>query len=310
MKAPKSTTNTKGRVSKAPSFDEVVSFLKKQGITAIRKRKFCLLGDEMIPDLFLGPSFELSEPQVKKPDFWVPIGFDGFAWQVFLCVPPWLKKKPIALEWYLTWRDGFRLDFTEGILEDPKDFVSSALNELARPDSSIRRDHGMTEREISTYEAIRKEAHALLSTAMREANNLDQNASLTNRAGMKANYASPLSDQIPVVVELAFRAGQLYERGVWYGRSIPTIARKGMPLVRAQKTNTGPRLRWTKKAEELLRENTAISTKEIALRLKDAGVVFTVDNWETVDFEDGTTSKTFSAFSQAISRIRARLKKL
>jgi hypothetical protein len=310
MKARKSTTNSTNGVSKAPNFDEVVSSLKKQGITAIRKRKFRLLGDEKIPDFFLGPSFDLSEPQVKRPDFWVPIGFDGSAWQVFLCVPPWMKKGSVAAEWYLTWRDGFRLDSSEGLLEDPEDFIRSTLDQLAMPDSSIWRQDGMSERETSTYEAIREEAHALLSKAMQEAKKLDQNASLTNSASIEADSAPPLSGQIAMAVELAFRAGQLSERGAWYGRSIPTVARKGMPLVHAQKTNTGPRLRWTQKAEELMRENPAISTKVIALRLKDAEVVFTTDNWETVDFEDGTPSKSFAVFSRAVSRIRSRLKKL
>lgn len=308
---PKQIPSKSSDSKSAPNFATMICLMREQGIKAIRKRKFRLHGEAMFPDTYLGPSFELSEPEATPPDFWVPIGFDGSAWQVYLCVPPWLENDPVAPIWYLTWRDEFKVGSSIELSDDHEHFVHGTLSELEKPIHSIWHLDGMTEQEKSACDLARGQSLALLRRAMEEAHALDQGSRQSAyRIDPPYGMMLPLSHQIAMVIEMAFRAGIHFERMAWHGRNVSGVARKAMPLVAAQKTTTKPRLSWTEKAEDLMRENPKIKARDLAIRLNKEEIVFTTDDWETVDFEDGTDSKSFGAFSRAVSRIRTRLKKL
>jgi hypothetical protein len=297
--------------SKAPNFNEVVAYLRNHGIKAIRKRKFRLLGEDMVPDTYLGPCYDLSEPEVTPPDFWVPVGHDGSGWQAYLCVPPWLENDPVAPDWYLTWRDAFKVGSSTELSGDHEHFVHGTLADLEKPIHLIWHVDGMSEQEISACDLARGQSLTLLRRAMEEAHALDQ-GSRQSAYGIDppCGMMLPLSHQIAMVIETAFRAGIHFERMAWYGRNVSGVARKAMPLVAAQKTTSTSRLNWTKKAEEMIRQNPKIKPRDLAIALMKEEIVFTTDEWETVDFEDGTPAKSFDAFSRAVSRIRSRVKKL
>jgi hypothetical protein len=257
-------------IHKAPNFDEVVRSIRGQGIKAIRKRKFSLLGEDLIPDTVLGKSFDLNEPPVKKPLFWVPIGFDGYGWKVYLCVPPWMKNAPIASKWYLTWRDFFELGTTDELLEDPEYFVHSTLDELTAAKVNFTSNLNPDVRDdFAAYQTAVVECHDLLRRAMVEAFRINSSSESCESQRHDNDRNLPLSDEIARIMELSFQAGRLYERRAWYGRKIPMIARKAMPLVVAQKNKSGPRLSWTKIAAEFLCENPAIKPRELLWLLAD-----------------------------------------
>lgn len=301
----------------APSFEDVVSSLKMLGITSIRKRKFRLIGEHDIPDYYLGYTSALEEAKLKKPDFWVPVAHDGYAYQVYLCIPPWFKNKAYSLKWYELWKDHFKIGLSDEISDDPEFFVHSILEEIAKSNAEhcdstkSRRGGKMNEHETGMFNALRQTSRALLKKAMISAWESDRSTMKAPPALDRESDTLPLSDQLAFMIEAAFRAGAHYERGCWYGRNIATIARQGLVLVNQIKNQKGARKTWTKRVEQLLRIDPKIKTMTIAKTLDEEDLISTSDDWEHVEYPIAGTydckTVSFDAFSRSISRIRCRL---
>lgn len=307
-------------IHRAPTFEDVVSSLKMLGITSIRKRKFRLIGENDIPDHDLGYTSALEEANLKKPDFWVPVAHDGYAYQVYLCKPPWFKNDAYSLKWYELWKDHFKIGLTDEISDDPEYFVHSILEALTKINSedynsaNSKKGGKMNKYETGMFNALRQKSYALLKQAMISACEYDRSTMKSPPALDRDSDTLPLSDQLAFMIEAAFRAGAHYERGCWYGRNIATIARQGLVMVNETKNQKGARKIWTKAAEELLIKNPKIMTRAIAKILDEADLISSSDDWEHVEIPIPGTyqceTKTFAAFSQAISRIRCRLEKI
>lgn len=298
-----------------PSFGEVVETLKAKGLRLIRKRRFRLLGPDMIPDYCLAKSQDLDAPEPGEPDFWVPEYWDGYGWKVALCVPPWMVGDESAAEWYRIWRAGFLWPEHGEVSDDPEDHVRHTLSSLRDMSNLIAQvSSKLNQNDPGHYDLVKSEeafaiAKTHLENAMVAAYKLDGSFPPRELEGLGERELLRLSDQIAEIMELAFRAGKLEERGAIFYRLIPSICRRGKKHVDAQKSSDGARLKWTKATEEILRDQPSIKTRALAEILRAKEVIFTTDGWGSVDFEDGTASKSWDAFDRAVSRIRTRLNK-
>ena len=135
--------NQREREKLAPTFDDVVKRLKDEGIHSIRKLRFRLVSEEWAPDYYFGGTHSLDDPtELEEPDFWVPVGFDGYGWTVFLCVPPWLANDSRAANRYSVWKDGFDWVDSGELSEDSESFIHSMLSEMAVFEELVPRSSG------------------------------------------------------------------------------------------------------------------------------------------------------------------------
>lgn len=299
----------------APLFDEVVAGLKNQGIKVFRKRRCRLFGDDKIP--FSGPvtSSDLDEPEPEEPAFWIPEYWDGYGWKEALCLPPWMAGSEGAAEWYRIWLPDFMWPEHGEVSDDPEDHLRHTLSSLRDRSNLIAQvsaelkpnDPGQFD--LTESEKAFTLAKTHMENAMVAAYKLDGTHPPRERESLGERELLRLSEEVAEIIELAFRAGKLEERGATFFRRIPSISRRAKKIVDAQNTSGGARLKWTKETEKILLEQPNIKTMEIAEILNERGVVFTLDNWDNVDFEDGTASKSWGAFDRAVSRIRTRLNK-
>lgn len=315
----KKTGDSSGDPPPAPNFDEVVRGLKEEGIHSIRKRRFSLIGEDWVPDYYLGPSRALDDPTaLEEPDFWVPIGYDGYGWTVFLCVPPWLENDPRAANWYAIWRDDFDWLTSGEVSEDSEYFIHRTLSEMAafdelvpiNPDGSSKED---AEADLQRARAAAKAGMTALKQAMIEAYQIDGTFPPRTEGSLAEGEVLKLSDQIARVMERAYRAGKLHERASLYYRGVPEVARGAKVLWDAQRGKRRRKLKpWEAKAVEILSTKPKIKSRELAERLHAEGILFTGDSWDTVDFEEGfggpEGSLQWNAFERRISGLRKYLR--
>lgn len=262
--------------------------------------------------------YKLGEGSIDptKKQFWIPCVFDRYkGWVPYYCAPSWLETREE--------RDKFCSKFYKE--ESWPDEKEASLNPIryVKGELSVLRNakqfEGSPEIPKESQDKARQEIARLgdlafdylaraieLSLAVNE----PKHKQVTREKMKDGETMSRSCQKTPIkIIELAYRAGKLSERFALHYRGIPEIAESGESMVRARRSsNTGSKLGWTKAAEGILSENLGMKPRKMAIELQERGVLFTLDDWANVSFEDGTPDKTWKAFSTAVGRIRNRLK--
>lgn len=234
------------------TFEGSVRYLREQGYSPIRKRRFHMFTYTPPKDSGIASSdspfpvnwdlIPLDSPQeLDDGEFWVPVGFDGFkTWEAEACAPPWIKGRAKRNRWCKKyWQEKKWPDHGE-TSEDPTRFINTELGGLKcelKGSANVPEKHRERLREklqdlgVIGSEYLADAIELALKVGGAPPHQQVSKENLLNHEGI----SSYVNADITRILELAFRAGRVSSTHSTYYRGTPAIARAGAPLVYQQK---------------------------------------------------------------------------
>lgn len=233
-------------LERLPTFDKLVSSLQRgKKFEKIKKVQQsvsgnCADGQEQ--------RFPLEEAELKSPDYWVPVAFDGYKWSIFPCCPPWLESTcsdvtPIG-------RTIGDIDREEDLMLQPEAFLFSeyqALRNLERKRVNAWEALEGSKPEQATEEQLLA-AESVLSSPPNSVEELEAGLALEHldkacrEAGIGGKEEPVIPNSIAVItriIALAYKAGRHAEKADIYRHRLPEgnrfVSRKGKGRQRRKK---------------------------------------------------------------------------
>ncbi|MFT3990668.1 MAG: hypothetical protein QM680_04585 [Luteolibacter sp.] len=290
-------------------FDEVVAEMREEGISAIQKSHF-KIQDDGRPVMVSGKWVGISEARdLKKPEFWMPVGYDGEAWKIKLCAPDWMKGKE-AIDWFSKHEESFRWRSEGEVSEDSEDYIHHELatfRATAKPRKQSGDVHPLAVK-------LARTSVGYLEQAMLKGYEFGGGFPPKSRADLRDGEVLFLEPKIARIMELVYRAGYAAARSSLYYRGIPDDARKGKKLVDAQHQVRGTIMPWIQEAEKFLTENPHLVPEKPKIRdrtvsefLKGKGIIIPDYDNQRIGIEGENREIKWKSFQQEIRRICTRI---
>ena len=252
----------------------------------------------------LSNSFEpLESAELDEPDFWMPIGYDGYRWRLSICIPPWLSRTSASMTLWEECRVRYLREPIYELAGDPEDYLHEELATLRHLLESSSVPDGQPAREKEAFFS----AVEMLTEAMLAGYRSDESFPPRDKPSLAENEVLPLSEAIAHIIECAYKAGRAADRGMNYYNGNPEIARKGKRL--ADQTGRGRQKRsleelapWAKRAAEVLRQNRKIDRRALLDILEKERLAEPRPD-DKVKLKGKGRAITFGSFASEVSRL-------
>ncbi len=269
---------------------------------------------------------DVSNDILKRGEFWVPIGFDGFeAWKTEACAPHWIESRAARTRWCnkhcreTTWPDHGETS------DDPTKFINFELAGLLcdlKGSSDIPKRHQKRLQEkLQDLGVIGAEYLAEAIELVLKVGGAPPHQQITKENLLDHKpISSYLNKDVTRILELAFRAGRVEATRSAYYRGGPFMAQDGAPTAlelgkgrpEIEKQKKKPKLkRWQETASPKLKENEDFDRldllkfliQERAIHEDPPGV------YREAETAAGGTTFNYESFRRKVSRFISRKKK-